>query len=757
MSILDRLLAKPKTKLMMKEIGAPGTEFFSGFINEEFNPDLRDRNGLIVYDKMRKNDAQVYASLQAVKLPVINARWYVVMPEGEEVDETTAEEQTAFIEYQLFEKLKWKTQLKKILTYLEFGFKYLEKNFEMGEDGKVEWRSWGDRLQLAHLKWSNDNDTILGALQQLPTGTVIRDGKILQMADSQPFIPMEKLMLFSHHREGDNFSGTSLLRAAYKHWWFKDTLYKIEGISAERYGVGIPWVQLGDNNSNQDRNKAEELAKNLRSNESNYIVTPGKKDEGMNVEILTPDGDPKSQAIKEAIEHHNRMITMNILAPFLDLGSGNSGSFALSKTQAEFFYLSLQSVADDIIDVVNEAIKELIKYNWPDTKNFPKLAVSNISQTDPNILATALSSLITSGIITVDEALEEYVRNALQLPEMTESLYEKREEQEEQNKIISERMIKEPEGDKPPVGKADKNKFAEKKKMFKLKTETTEREKAFMQAIDENEAIIAEYYKSFEAELKQTEADIKKFLLNKYDKVYTRTINGVKTIKGTQKFFNECKSGVNDIMKKFNERTSGGRLSKQMMKEVAKLAIKTNVSLDKKLATIVIPEGQIKSFMGGHISNMTAFVFNEGRRVLERVHDNVFQEVALSSAKKQTGEIVFNRNIYKLSVTAHPRGLFRNIIADEAQKNGIKHFKVVVPESRLADLNPSGKTLAILFMILTAQQINQRGNTKGNADSVGGIGIHHSSFEMYLPVDADEEDYQTAEEQRREILNYYKD
>jgi hypothetical protein len=151
---------------------------------------------------------------------------------------------------------------------------------------------------------------------------------------------------------------------------------------------------------------------------------------------------------------------------------------------------------------------------------------------------------------------------------------------------------------------------------------------------------------------------------------------------------------------------------------------------------------------------MDGVVFNEGRHILEKAHDNIFQEVSVVLSKNQIKDLKFNRNIFRLSVEAHPRGLFRSIIDSQAQSRGTKYFKVVVPASRVKDITPSGKTAAILFMILTAQQLNKRGNVKGNADSVGGIGIHHGSFEMYYPMDIyDDEEEALAEEQRREFIN----
>jgi len=745
MSILD-ILKRKKNQTVFKELGEPGTQLFSGFLSEEFNYDLRDRPGILIFDKMRKSDAQVFASLNAIKYPLLAAKWFIESAKGKDVDEKLAAEQAQFIEDNLINKLRWKRQLKLILTYLDFGFKYLEKVFGTDEQGKVVWAKWGDRQQTAHYKWESDAGD-KGVQQQLPNPE--------DAGDYQPFIPLQKLLLFSFNREGDNYAGVSLLRTAYKHWWFKDTLYKIQGISAERYGVGIPLIYTGDNSNADDKTRAENMGKNMRSNETSFIVAPGnpnsKDNPGWLIDILTPKGDAKAPAIAEAIDHHNRMIIMNVLAPFLDLGSGTSGSFALSKDQSDFFLLGLRSIADDIKEVVNNAIEELILINWPDTKIFPKLEVTEIAKPDMQEFSMALNSLTSAGLINIDEELLRFIRNTMKLPDMPEDAEIIKEKQEEK-KPKEEDIEKEEQ-----VKKEEDEKF---KKKIKL-AEIPMREKLFLKSIMENEEIIDDSLGKFEKELKETEKQLKTFLGNKIEKAGTKDLNGVIVIKSNLRLFNEIKSGVNDIMKKFKRRTSGGSLSREMMKRVAKTAIKATGDLDNTVslaATFLIAEPQIKSFMSGHISNIDAVVFNEGRRILENVHDNITQQMSLRLTREQIGKIKFNRNIFQLSVTAHPRGLFRSIIAENAKGQGRKYFKMIVPPDKISKLSPSGITAGLIFLIMTAQQWDKKTGIKNSVNTVGGLGAHHGSYEYFYPIDEDlfEEEERLAQEQRNEFNDLIK-
>ena len=56
-------------------IGAAGTPVLSGFITDlqEYNPQMRGRTALAVYEQMRRSDADVAAALAACKLPIRSA------------------------------------------------------------------------------------------------------------------------------------------------------------------------------------------------------------------------------------------------------------------------------------------------------------------------------------------------------------------------------------------------------------------------------------------------------------------------------------------------------------------------------------------------------------------------------------------------------------------------------------------------------------------------------------------------------------
>ena len=77
-------------------------------------------------------------------------------------------------------------------------------------------------------------------------------------------VPAEKIAYFVNDMEGAYFYGRSVLRAAYQHWYIKSQIYRIDAISIERNGLGVPTIKQGPNVSAEDRKSAAELGEDAR-------------------------------------------------------------------------------------------------------------------------------------------------------------------------------------------------------------------------------------------------------------------------------------------------------------------------------------------------------------------------------------------------------------------------------------------------------------------------------------------------------------
>lgn len=393
------------------ELGQSGTLIFQGFITgEEYNQRLLGRNAIRIYEIMRRSDSTIRSMLQACKLPILGTTWAMEPASDEPEDIYNAD----FITDQLFgEKIVWHDFLRDTLTMMDFGYSVFEKVLNLTEfQGKtrIGIDKLAPRKQVSILKWATP-DGEPGITQILPGKTI--------------GIDMDKLIVFTNDKEGDNYQGVSLLRYAYKSWDIKDKLDLVNAIALERQAIGIPKLTKTANVviGEPELEKARQSLRQMRANEESFIETP----EGVDVEFM----DMKAQTTKEVIptlQYLDRQITRSVLAQFLELGSqkGGGGSKALSADHSQLFEKSLQSVANTILSTVqNQLIKQLCDLNFTNLPNgYPKLTFGTIGDDDTEALSTAVAALMTAGALTPDADLENDLRTKMRLPELPEDVAE---------------------------------------------------------------------------------------------------------------------------------------------------------------------------------------------------------------------------------------------------------------------------------------------------------------------------------------------
>ena len=391
------------------ELGGSGTTIYKGIIsNAEYNASLSTEyggSGLVVYERMRKSDPIVKASLKIIKLGIFQAEWFIEQASDDPKDV----EIKKFTEEAIFHRMDrgWQEVLSDVLTYLDFGFSVVEKVFKY-EDDKIWIEKLAFRSQASITRFETLNGD-KGITQRLQGDNV---------KNKEPQIPIEKLLIFTNEKEGDNWRGVSILRSAYKPYFFKEVIEKTDAIGFERTSVGIPVFKMPPNVDPKDSEMADELGQNLRANEKAYLKLPS----GWDFEIVYPSGGSARNA-DEALRRYNREILGNVLAQFLDLGAGNTGSRALSDDQSSAFYRSLQAIADYICSIINEyLIKQLVDLNFDGTTQYPKLLATGIEKINIDTFSSAMQRLVLAGVITPDEELEKFIRKQFRLPEKVESL-----------------------------------------------------------------------------------------------------------------------------------------------------------------------------------------------------------------------------------------------------------------------------------------------------------------------------------------------
>ena len=438
----------------MKEYGRIGQKRWEGQFYEEFLPELSGMRGIKVFQEMKENDDTVGAILFAIKMLIRQVEWHVE-PGGDSAKDKEAAE---FVESCMDDmQATWTDTISEILSFLPYGWSFHEIVYKrrMGKtknrrssskysDGLIGWQKLPPRAQDTLYRWEyDDSDNLIGMTQQPPPDYGLFT------------IPMSKAMLFRTESIKDNPEGRSILRNAYRSWYFKRRIQEIEAIGIERDLAGLPVIHAPENLEiwdSQDPDMVKingaliTMVKNLRRNESEGLVLPY----GYEAELLSTGGTRQFDT-NAIINRYDTKIAQTVLADFIMLGHEKTGSFALSSDKTELFSVALGAFLDVICETFNnQGIPSLIDINgshFDGIEDYPTLAHGDVDKRDITKLSTFLKDMVGTGILIPDEELEDYVREAANLPERTEvpDSREKDERREAQRRA-PEKTANEPDG-----------------------------------------------------------------------------------------------------------------------------------------------------------------------------------------------------------------------------------------------------------------------------------------------------------------------
>lgn len=405
------------------EIGRTGQQRYGGVFYEEFLPELRGQRGIRAYKEMSENDDIIGAILFAVKMLIRNVHWGVQPGGTEEIDEECA----AFVESCLYDmEDSWTGTLSEILSFLVYGWSAHEIVYKrrMGRnrdvrlsskhgDGLIGWQKLPIRAQDTLYQWEYGGNDELHGMTQMPPPDF---GFIT--------IPIEKLLLFRTEIRKGNPEGRSVLRNAYRSWFFKKRFQEIEGIGIERDLAGLPvlvapeGVDIWDNDPDivRTRTLAETLVKNIRRDSMEGIVLPA----GWDLKLLSTGGK-RNFDTNATIDRYDTRMAMTVLADFVLLGHQKVGSFALSDNKTEMFSLAIGAFLDIICEEFNKkAIPYLVDVNgehFGGITDYPELVHGDIETQDLGKLGDYIQKMTGIGVLQPDSGLEDFVRQQAGLPE----------------------------------------------------------------------------------------------------------------------------------------------------------------------------------------------------------------------------------------------------------------------------------------------------------------------------------------------------
>lgn len=416
------------TKINFKQLGTSGLKRYGGYVYEEFISKLRWPYAGDVYKEMSDNDPVIGAILYLAEMLIRNAGWTVTAASDKSVDKEAAE----FVQTCMDDMdMSWANTICEILSMLPYGFSFHELVYKIRRgpeeknskykskysDGRIGWKRMPIRAQSTLHEWLFDEDGDIKAFVQLAPP----DYKVTT-------IPLSKGLLFRTKVSRDNPEGRSLLRNAYRPWYFKKRIEEIEGIGIERDLAGLPLLTAPEGLDLWDETdprmqalkcNAEELVRNVRRDSEEGILLP----HGWELELLST-GSSRQFDTNTIVNRYDNRIAITMLSDLVLIGGDKTGSFALADTKQSLLSTALEAQVDNISDILNKyAVPKLMQLNhFPGIIEHPIITPGEIES--PSLKEIALLLRAMGLDISKDMSLQNYLRKMSSLPEMDKKTFE---------------------------------------------------------------------------------------------------------------------------------------------------------------------------------------------------------------------------------------------------------------------------------------------------------------------------------------------
>lgn len=396
----------------LQPAGSLGLDIMSGHSRSDQNYKLDGSSKKKIFAEMRDNNAVIGAVLYAVKMMIQGVTWTAIPKDLNNDDDVKAAE---FIS-ENFDRAntEFKKFIEQALSMLVFGWSIHELIFEK-RDGKLMLKTFGFRPQKTIERWLMEGYETVYGFEQLTPG-----GKSFS-------VPLNKCIHLIVSDFDGSPEGRSILRSAYRAWYFVKNIENHEAIRIERDAVGVPVARIpmeclaNDATGDKKSIKAsfEKVVANLRNDEQAGVVIPSDRDEAGNllfdIDLIRSSGSTQIDT-NTIIQRYNTQILMSMLADFMQLGHESVGSFALSSDKTNLFGQALGGILNILnTGIEDQIIKVLLEING--LSGAVKMTHSDVEKLDMKLISEVISSLSQSGMIFDDHATEAHVRKLLDLPE----------------------------------------------------------------------------------------------------------------------------------------------------------------------------------------------------------------------------------------------------------------------------------------------------------------------------------------------------
>lgn len=423
-----------------REMGAAGSYGMNDQLRpDEFLPKLRGLNATRTFREMKDNDPVIGAILMAFEMLLRAAEFRVEAAD----DSPEAKDAQIYVE-QCFADMEGTVDdfLAEVLTFLPFGFSVFEvvykirggrkstdpTRYSQFDDGRMGIRKLAPRAQWTIDRFLTDENGAITGVRQ--TAMTLKTGAV--------DIPIEKLLHFRTSTINNDPSGRSILRNAFTSYHYASHIQMIEAIAVEREMNGIPVGRipseyLAENASDAQQafaNAFKKILRDVKFNDQGFVLLPSdvyENDDGsktsipmVQFDLVTAKGT-RAIPTGDVILRHQQNIARSVLADFLMLGSGDKGSFALSKSKTDLFLAAAAGYTEAISSVLNrQLLTRLWEINGFDPDLMPMISFGDIAPVDLAELGAFVRDIAGAGMpLFPDDDTENTIRRAAGFPEKT--------------------------------------------------------------------------------------------------------------------------------------------------------------------------------------------------------------------------------------------------------------------------------------------------------------------------------------------------
>lgn len=392
------------------------------FGGTDVNPELSGRARFETFREMKTSDPAVRSLSWLYKLPIRSATWNIRAAEKDADGPAVAEARADFARWQFGLPpynaprldLTWDELNQQDLLYLDYG--------SMG--GELVWgdpETWMDADGTPHLirPLARIAPRMAASIAELEvdemTGAISR---IRQDVGRGEWMPGSKVTWLVNEREGSNWFGVSLLRAAYGAWKIKRQILISDAIGYDRWSSGIPVVRHPP--GTEAERKAQEIGRSVRGHERAWVAFDSPKSEGVwDIDLLS--GASSIADPVQRLRYLDEQIAKAGLEQFSSLGTTQTGSRAVGDVLIEPYYLAVQAVASYVAAArMRQVLRRLWDVNFGPEVPVPEIMPEKVQGENVAALARVLADLSAAGLTFADRDTQNDIRDRLDLQHLPE-------------------------------------------------------------------------------------------------------------------------------------------------------------------------------------------------------------------------------------------------------------------------------------------------------------------------------------------------